>query len=267
MPVSDSAQPQPECAVCPNKGLLRCTGCRPESTQRFCSRECMKLIWPGHKGICGKDPSAVCFPPLTTVEQAFLRANRDKPVYGVFAADRAPLLQLVRQKGLWMGSFEELVCRLGQAESGIAEPARSRLIAFCRRHRCRSLSINDPAYPDPWLFLADDHLQLTESMPASLAHSPRVENLATPSYNPFKELSAIYHQLLILDTLLTRKRPTDPPSQPPDMKRVMFALAFKRLLETIEHSSLKPAQRWGLRAAFTDMLAVPVAGAMDTCAQ
>ncbi|GAA6017674.1 hypothetical protein JCM10207_001246 [Rhodosporidiobolus poonsookiae] len=250
MPDSDSAQPQPECAVCPNKGLLRCTGCRPESTQRFCSRECMKLIWPGHKGICGKDPSAVYFPPLTEDEQAFLRANEDRPVWGVFPKDRVPLLQL------------DLISRLGEADSGIAEPDRSRLIAFCRRHHLRSLSPTDPAFADPWRCVADDHLQLTDQK--LLVIEPHEDNLAAPSYNPFKDLSAVYHQLLILDTLLTRRR-VGSAFQPAGMKRVMFKLALERFLETIKTSSIKPAQSLGLRASFEKMLDIPVKAAMVAC--
>ncbi|GAA6017645.1 hypothetical protein JCM10207_001234 [Rhodosporidiobolus poonsookiae] len=253
MPDSDPAQPSPECAVCPNKGLLRCTGCRPESTQRFCSRECMKLIWQGHKGICGKDPSAVYFPPLTTVEQAFLRAHKHKPVWALLPKDRMPFLQL------------ELIFRLGQADCDIAEPTRSRLLAFCRSHRSRSLSPLDPAGADPWLFLADDHLQLTDSTLLFITPFPGQKDLAAPSYNPFKELCDVYHQLLILDTLIARNELSVPPRPVPGMKRVMVKLALERFFQTIETSSLTRTHSTVLRTVFEKRLAPLVNAAMATC--
>ncbi|GAA6014419.1 hypothetical protein JCM10207_005454 [Rhodosporidiobolus poonsookiae] len=207
MPDSDSAHRTPECAVCPNKGLLRCTGCRPESTQRFCSRECMKLIWPGHKGICGKDPSAVYFPPLTADEQAFLRANKDTHVVMQNPTERIPFQQLVRRKGLWTGDIELVDC-LGQADCDIAEPIRSYLLALTRLHMTRSSPDDIQMHHNkPWLGMADDHMQIIFVLePLSAIQSIN---------DPFKELSRIYHQLLIVEW-----RPSSRAASPPSRLRI-----------------------------------------------
>ncbi|GAA6017657.1 hypothetical protein JCM10207_001239 [Rhodosporidiobolus poonsookiae] len=237
---SDSAQPQPECAVCPNKGLLRCTGCRPESTQRFCSRECMKLIWPGHKGICGKDPSAVYFPPLDADEQAFLRANEKLPVDMISVSEQVPLLELARLRGLWTGGFEDLVTNLGQADCTISEPSRSRLIALCRVHFARTVSDIARKQDKPWPIIAEDHLCITDLNQLSDADLPAgaTEDLSRHDYNPFKELAEVYHQLVILDTLLSRVTPTRPPAAPSGLKRAMLEISVDRLCAAILDADL-----------------------------
>ena len=40
------------CSVCAKKiGLKRCGAC-PQSTERYCSRECQVAAWPAHRPVC-----------------------------------------------------------------------------------------------------------------------------------------------------------------------------------------------------------------------
>jgi hypothetical protein len=53
-PLADGPEPR-LCSVCGARGsrarpLMRCTGCR--GPERWCSAECQRISWPGHRAVC-----------------------------------------------------------------------------------------------------------------------------------------------------------------------------------------------------------------------
>ncbi|BGP31556.1 hypothetical protein JCM10296v2_003328 [Rhodotorula toruloides] len=60
---------------------MRCTRCLAESgiDLFFCSPECQKLVWRGHKLFCGANAFPLVLPFLTPAEAETAIANLDKP--------------------------------------------------------------------------------------------------------------------------------------------------------------------------------------------
>uniref|UniRef100_A0A0K3CGK3 BY PROTMAP: gi/472581010/gb/EMS18771.1/ zinc finger, MYND-type protein [Rhodosporidium toruloides NP11] n=1 Tax=Rhodotorula toruloides TaxID=5286 RepID=A0A0K3CGK3_RHOTO len=70
-----------DCLVCGNRTTKRCTRCLDESgiDLFFCSPECQKLVWRGHKLFCCANALPFVLPFLTPAEAETAIANLDKP--------------------------------------------------------------------------------------------------------------------------------------------------------------------------------------------
>ncbi|BGP07519.1 hypothetical protein JCM10049v2_003357 [Rhodotorula toruloides] len=92
------------CLVCGNRTTKRCTRCLHESgIDLFCSPECQKLVWRGHKLFCGANAFPLVLPFLTPAEAETAIANLDKPAIPIDDKDKerdVPISQVARSEAI-----------------------------------------------------------------------------------------------------------------------------------------------------------------------
>ncbi|GAA6037339.1 hypothetical protein JCM8097_008519 [Rhodosporidiobolus ruineniae] len=139
------------CTLCTMLTSTRCSGCKELF---FCSKEHQKLLWPMHKVFCGKDDPTFFLPSLSDLERSHLEQVRDIP-YVISVLDPAPasLLAFVKQRGLFSGSWQELLDVLTSEAPSL--PLWQITALRCAAHTqicCNMLSL--PTKPSPWRLLA-----------------------------------------------------------------------------------------------------------------
>ncbi|GAA5934945.1 hypothetical protein JCM10213_007902 [Rhodosporidiobolus nylandii] len=163
-------------------------------------------LWYAHRALCKKDTAACYFPPLCANEGKNLLAAASRPFPGFIKADKVPLPELLRRKGLWNGDYETLVRLLGSPSCHeysksstpalpIPEPTRSRILALCG-HFLAMHDLSRSLHFSPWAGLGTLHYTfITHSAHPPAGPSPK--NLEDPDFDPFSAFNDVYRSALV----------------------------------------------------------------------
>ncbi|GAA5893836.1 hypothetical protein JCM6882_003107 [Rhodosporidiobolus microsporus] len=233
-----------DCAVCTAKAASRCSGCK---TAFFCSREHQKLVYPTHKHLCKGPPDACYFPPLTTAQQASLRARQNVRVAMGFPEEMLTLKETLQKRKWWEGDLESLFSLLGREACPISEPKRSRLIALSLATLVPEVTASypPPILSNPWEQVAAVFTALADiSEGYHRIRSTTALDLNDTDLDPFKRLSSFLRQMLTFSTLLaaTLHKPT-----PPGLNARFLQNAAARELECLRAADLPPAQEASIK--------------------
>ncbi|EGU11940.1 hypothetical protein RTG_02002 [Rhodotorula toruloides ATCC 204091] len=189
--------PTAPCEVCGAETTTRCASCAQVGIDLFfCSRDCQKLVWRGHKLLCGSGGSAgpVKLPSVTDDEVDFARTHADAPPVPGCSVRRSIRRELESLAGQ---PFEYVLQNLSGSTDSTGElPNKPVIATHLRAIHYRMCRIGTAERPEtPLLFLLMTHQQV-------LIYQQLVENRCVPPMiSTHKWHDLLCHKLAIAVTL------------------------------------------------------------------